>query len=60
MSGLYAILSQLSQEPPSSRKSTIEDFFDCNPDDIHKQYTHNDDYIEKNQRNYGHRKRIKP
>jgi hypothetical protein len=62
MSGLYATLSRLSQEPPSLRKANIEDFFDCNLDNIPKQHNqrHNDDYIEKNQENYGHRKRIKP
>ena len=53
MSGLYAT---------SLRKATIEDFTGSNQDDISKQHNqhHNDNYIEKNQHNYGHRKRIKP
>jgi hypothetical protein len=55
-------LSQLPYEVPSLRKASIEDFFDGSVHDVPKQHNqhHNEDYIEKNQRNYGHRKRIKP
>tara|TARA_B110000879_G_C11152648_1_gene505374 strand:+ start:573 stop:749 length:177 start_codon:yes stop_codon:yes gene_type:complete len=55
-------LSQLDQTTPVLRKANIEDFMDCIQDDIHKQHNqnHNEDYDQKNQRNYGHRKRIKP
>ena len=62
MSDVYASLSQLPEYTASLRKATIEDFTGSNQDDIPKQHNqrHNDDYIEKNQHNYGHRKRIKP
>jgi hypothetical protein len=62
MSGLYADLELLPQAVPL-RKANVEDLFGCDVDDIPKQYNenhHNDDSIQKNQRNYGHRKRIKP
>jgi len=55
-------LSQLHQTPPVLRKASIEDFLDCIQDDIPKQYNYNknEDSIQKNQRHYGPRKRIKP
>jgi len=66
MNDLPIDLSQLPQKATSLRKANIEDFFDCEVDDIpnhhnhdHK-HTHNDEYIQKNQRHYGDRKRIKP
>jgi len=55
-------LSLTSQAAPSLRKANIEDFLDCIQDDMPKQYNYNknEDYIQKNQRHYGPRKRIKP
>jgi len=46
----------------NSRKLTIEDLFDnCNIDD-NKNYINNQQnmHIQKNQKDYGHKKRIKP
>jgi hypothetical protein len=55
-------LSLLYQSTPPLRKANIEDFMDCIQDDIPKQYNYNknEDSVQKNQRHYGHRKRIKP
>jgi len=53
------------QENTFSRKATLEDFLDdgetINQNNKHnKNYSHNDNNIEKNQQEFGHKKRIKP
>lgn len=44
------------------RSAMLSDFLDCEVDDVNE-YKHdnrNNEYIQKNQKNYGHTKRIKP
>jgi len=57
-------VSQPSQNVPTMRRARLEDFLDCDVDDVNgnenKQHNQNNEYIPKNQRNYGHTKRIKP
>ena len=49
-----------------SRKATLEDFLDINEEyeekgNKNKYYNNNNkDHVQKDQREYGHRKRIKP
>jgi hypothetical protein len=61
----------MSEEPasttkPFSRPARLEDFFDegdviISKNDHNKNYSRNDkNYIEKNQQEFGHKKRIKP
>jgi hypothetical protein len=53
------------QENVFSRKARLEDFLDDDEkigknDKHNKNYSHNDNNIEKNQQEFGHKKRIKP
>jgi len=53
------------QKNTFSRKATLEDFFDddklINQNNKHNQnHSHNDNDIQKNQQEFGHKKRIKP
>lgn len=53
------------QENTFSRKATLEDFFDdgepTNQNNKHNQnHSHNDNDVQKNQQEFGHKKRIKP
>ena len=53
------------QENTFSRKATLEDFFDDvetkNQNNKHNQnHSHNDNDVQKNQQEFGHKKRIKP
>ena len=43
-----------------SKPLSIEDFLEPNKKNTKNNSSHQDNYIEKNQKNYGHRKRIKP
>jgi len=48
-----------------SRKARVEDFFDddeiMNQNTKHnKNHSHNDNTVDKNQQEFGHKKRIKP
>lgn len=57
-------VSQPSQNVPTMRRARLEDFLDCDVDDVNvnenKHRNQNNEYIPKNQREYGQRKRIKP
>lgn len=53
------------QENTFSRKARLEDFLDndekiTNNHKNNKNHSHNDNNIEKNQQEFGHKKRIKP
>ena len=53
------------EENTFSRKATMEDFLDdgetMNQNNKHnKNYSHNNNDIQKNQQEFGHKKRIKP
>ena len=56
------------EENTFSRKARLEDFFDddekTSQNNKHnknnKNYSHNDNSVEKNQQEFGHKKRIKP
>lgn len=53
------------QENAFSRKAKLEDFFDdgeiINQNNKHnKNHSHDDNDIQKNQQEFGHKKRIKP
>jgi len=55
----------IMQENVFSRKARLEDFLDDDEkigknDKHNKNYSHNDNNIEKNQQEFGHKKRIKP
>jgi len=56
---------QESNNTTFSRKARLEDFFDddepINQNNKHKKnHSQNDNTIEKNQQEFGHKKRIKP
>jgi hypothetical protein len=55
-------MSETDTYEPLSRKLRMEDFFfESEPiNKYDKNYSQNDNVISKNQRDFGHRKRIKP
>ena len=59
------IVILIMEENTFSRKATMEDFFDdgetINQNKKHnRNHSHNDNDIQKNQQEFGHKKRIKP
>jgi hypothetical protein len=53
------------EENTFSRKARLEDFFDNDEkpsqnNKHNKNHSHNDNNVEKNQQEFGHKKRIKP
>ena len=64
MSNILAMLPPLTDTSipkPASRRARLEDFFgDDTPQNNYYQNNSQNDFVAKNQQDFGHKKRIKP